>query len=312
MATADYPAAASYGPWVASTSAAHPWRHCRWKRPKKIADSDDDSSDADEQGAERPSGSTSGNRRGSQSEDRGDSFMLRAEDYTWPQIQTELQQVQAMTTKKEKKVKMAACGFNTVVFPLNPEYIPLVDPTRMQPEDIMHLFLCGITRHELYYLVEYLVKHKFITWEALNSRIAGTRIPKGKRIPKVHAAPKGKKPSERHLDMTASEVLIFATLRYLTHRIMRESGPLVCSLSILEPILSPEARELSIWESWVRHRQLLMFVTRTSFEVHEVEELGNLVHAYLTAFNKVQAHTFTRAHSACACSSAEATRFDCL
>lgn len=68
------------------------------------------------------------------------------------------------------------------------------------------------------------------------------------------------------------------------------SLPLVFSLSILEPIVSQEVHELPIWESWVQHRQLLMFVTRTSFEVHEVEELGNLVHDYLAAFNKVQAH----------------------
>lgn len=79
----------------------------------------------------------------------------------------------------------------------------------------MHLFLCGITRHELYHLLELLVKNKLINWEDINQRITSLHLPAGKRIPKVQAASKTKKPGERHLDMTASEVLLFATFRYM-------------------------------------------------------------------------------------------------
>lgn len=210
VATADYPAAASYGPWVASTSAGHPCRHCRWQRPKKLAaDSDDEDSDDDDVSRSRiPSSSRV------QADERGKHFTTCNEDeYTWPQIAAELQEIQEITVKKDRKAKMSQCGFNTTVFPLHPAHLPHVDPARMQPEDIMHLFLCGITRYELYYLLEHLVKRKIITWESLNTRIASMRIPKGKRIPKIQGAAKGKKISERNLDMTASETFMFAKLR---------------------------------------------------------------------------------------------------
>lgn len=139
--------------------------------------------------------------------------MKVADEYNWDQIKDDIEEVKSITSKKEKKSKMTEYGFNSVVFPLHPDFIPLVDPTTMQPQDIMHLFLCGITRQELYHLLEYLVKHKELTWDTLNQRINMMRIPKGKRIPKVVPAAKGKKPGERHLDMTASEVFIFARLR---------------------------------------------------------------------------------------------------
>lgn len=211
MCTADYPAAATYGPWVGSTAAQHPCRHCRWSRPKKLVDSDDEDIDEDEENDQvaRQGALT----RAQQLEQRGLSYTESVQEYTWAQVSSDIEEIKVITCKKDKKNKLSACGFNKHVFPLHPDYIPEVDPTRMQPQDIMHLFLCGITRHELYHLVEHLVKHKMTSWEAINSRVAKMRIPKGKRIPKLYPAAKGKKQGERHLDMTASEVLMFAKLR---------------------------------------------------------------------------------------------------
>lgn len=213
MATADYPAAATYGPWVASTSAMHPCRHCRWRRPSKVCESDDEESD-DEGNGGQDRGASSRAARTQQQVQRSRCFTSSMDiEYTWPQIRNDIDEVQAITSAKERKAKMSEFGFNSTIFPLHPDYLPLVDPTRMQPQDIMHLFLCGITRQELYYLLDHLVKQKYTTWEAINGRITSMRIPKGKRIPKLYPAAKGKKAAERHLDMTASEVLIFAKLR---------------------------------------------------------------------------------------------------
>lgn len=173
---------------------------------------DDDESDDDEIGNQPH------NRRSAthavQVQQRRSSFMMNEnEEYNWADICKDIDEVRDITSRKDQKMKLSEYGFNTLYFPLHPDYIPAVDPTRMQPEDIMHLFLCGITRHELYHLIEHLVKRKTFSWQALNSRISVMRIPKGKRIPKVYPAAKGKKVGERHLDMTASEVLMFAKLR---------------------------------------------------------------------------------------------------
>lgn len=213
VSTADYPAAATYGPWVGSTSARHPCRHCRWTRPNKLLDSDDE--DSDEDAGDARAGARSTLTRVQQLEERGSFYTASLEEYNWSQVSSEIDEIKAITSKKDRKARMAGCGFNKLVFPLHPDYIPDVDPTRMQPQDIMHLFLCGITRHELYHLLEHLVKHKFVTWEAINNKVSTMRIPKGKRIPKLYPAAKGKKLGERHLDMTASEVLMFAKLRYI-------------------------------------------------------------------------------------------------
>lgn len=59
------------------------------------------------------------------------------------------------------------------------------------------------------------------------------------------------------------------------------------SIVIMEPLLSPDVQESPIWRSWVLHRKLLVFVTRTTFEIDAVDELRHLVSEYLKAFDEV-------------------------
>lgn len=65
-------------------------------------------------------------------------------------------------------------------------------------------------------------------------------------------------------------------------------------------MVTEEVREQPMWQSWVLHRKLLMFVTRHSIGVGEVEDLRQLVDDYLQAFDKVSNNSLSHtmdAHS---------------
>lgn len=55
----------------------------------------------------------------------------------------------------------------------------------------------------------------------------------------------------------------------------------------MEPMINDDVREMPMWKCWLHHRKLLLFVTRTSFEIHEVETARTLVDDYLEAFSMV-------------------------
>ena len=110
-------------------------------------------------------------------------------------------------------------GLNKRVFAFHPSYIPLVNPSMIAPQDAMHLFMDGITRHELAWLMYLLVSRGHISWE----RLAGAfkhygGWPPGVRIPPLHQKIKqglaGNKPRpEATLGMSASQVMYVALHR---------------------------------------------------------------------------------------------------
>lgn len=186
VSVADYPAAAACGPWVESTSAKRPCRECDWLRP------------IPNEVAQR----------------KGEHYIHKGgEDYTWERLNANLRNIEALPSRAAQKSAMQSMSLNCLKFAYHPSHIPYLTPTECQPQDIMHLFLCGITRHELYYVLEFLVEHGALTWCKLNDVIGAARLPRGKRIPKVQPAPSDKAKGERHLDMTAAEVMTLAHLR---------------------------------------------------------------------------------------------------
>ena len=138
------------------------------------------------------------------------SWQLRS----WPQLQKALK-CDATEWKSVSKSE----GLNKRVFAFNPEYIPLVNPTMIAPQDAMHLFMDGITRHELAWLMYVLISRGHVSWE----RLAGAfkhygGWPPGVRIPPLHnkisQGVAGRKPRrDATLGMSASQVMYVALHR---------------------------------------------------------------------------------------------------
>ena len=51
-------------------------------------------------------------------------------------------------TQTELTKQLQKNGYNKLYFALDPKYIPDVDTILDRPPDIMHIYGCGITRHE--------------------------------------------------------------------------------------------------------------------------------------------------------------------
>lgn len=211
VTVADYPAAGACGPWVESASAIHPCRECTWMRKRSgvydgVSSEDGDLSDDDDEEAEPRAPRTK----------RTGLYYLESthQTHTWEHVCEILNEAQSLRRKSDRLRLLRENSMNKLVFAYHPDHIPGLLPTVSQPQDIMHLFLCGITRHELYLVCAHLVGLKVFSWEKLNCCIQALRLPKGKRIPKMYAAKVNKKKiNEQHLEMTASEVLTFATYR---------------------------------------------------------------------------------------------------
>jgi hypothetical protein len=153
----DFMEAGALLPFMESPSAHHPCRCCNF-----------DQSSAE---ASVPFSFLSG-----ASSPRG--WKLRS----WRQLQTALQ-----CNESEWSSVSYSQGVNKRVFAFHPSYIPLVNPTMIAPQDAMHLFMDGITRHELAWLMYLLVSRRHITWERLTSAFKNYGgWPPGVRIPPLH------------------------------------------------------------------------------------------------------------------------------
>ena len=108
------------------------------------------------------------------------------------------------------KKLMQGGGINKLFYALDPAYVPNADATQDLPGDLMHLFFCGITRHELAWLIDIFLKNKYFTLDQLNERLKLLRLPYGKSIPSIQPQTANKKRRDMNLDLTASETMYFA------------------------------------------------------------------------------------------------------
>jgi hypothetical protein len=121
-------------------------------------------------------------------------------------------------SKAESERIMHDNGLNKLVFAFHPEFIPLVDPTNIAPQDILHLFPDGLLRHEGAWLVYILLKLGLKISE-INLAIRKYRVwPSDVRIPDLHeglskGAKGGRPKSSAMLRMTGSQCMHFALHR---------------------------------------------------------------------------------------------------
>ena len=111
-------------------------------------------------------------------------------------------------------------GLNKRVFAFHPSYIPLVNPVIVAPQDAMHLFMDGITRHEMAWLMYVLVSRQHVTFAQLAAAFKSYRWPPGVRIPPLPAKDciglSGNTPRPgATVGMSASQVMYAALHRFL-------------------------------------------------------------------------------------------------
>ena len=184
-------------------------------------------------------------------------------------------------TKAALYDEMTAAGINSLSCVLQPDRIPGADSVEMKPPDIMHLFGAGVTRTEGSSSLEILFKPRKAgtelcvadPWAKLdaNMKALNNKLPRGKRISKLYPQRKGKKISDQHLDLNASEAMLYA----------------VHSPTLVDPILTDRGRKHPCWISWLAHVAVVQKALQHVFTDAEVDELTTLISAHEDAFDRV-------------------------
>ena len=171
------------------------------------------------------------------------------------------------------KSAMQDWGVNKLYYALDSEYIPHTNCILDLPPDIMHIFLCGLSRQELAWFIDIGVKERWFTLAQINERIKLIELPYGKRVPKIVAQTGKNKKTRREmkLEMTATEVMYFVK----------------ASISVFEGLLPEAGLKHPAWLSWIRHRDLFVMSLQQEFQRTDAEVLEKKIDAYIEAFEKV-------------------------
>ena len=145
------------------------------------------------------------------------AFALRS----WDRMKDSLARMRSMEPTAAAKA-MKEEGFNTLVFAMDPDYVPGADPTQDLVQDVLHLGPDGVLRSEGAWLF-FILYQMGLLESAVNARIATyPDWPPDVRIPPLHSnlrkGRRGGLPArERVLRMSGSQVLHFALHRSLAH-----------------------------------------------------------------------------------------------
>ena len=197
----------------------------------------------------------------------------------WPTLQTELNRLRKGVTAAELRQKYHDLGLNKLYYALDPDYLPFVDPVKIAPQDLLHLFPDGLLRSELAWLIYVLCRLGF-SLSSLNARIRSYRgLPDDVRIPqfpdKLRQGEAGGKPkSKSTARMTGSQCMHFA---------LHSTGP----QGILYPLLTAEMRANPAWHSWVKLVELFTLAAQHELHVDDIERIDDLVLDHSARFDCV-------------------------
>lgn len=114
--------------------------------------------------------------------------------------------------------EMQGAGVNKLFWALMEEHFPGINPANIAPQDIMHLFADGITRHEGAWLIYMLHSRGYLKFDEANAAIREYNWPRDCRVPQMPANVKdgesGNYPRQSAtLGMSASQTFTFAIHR---------------------------------------------------------------------------------------------------
>jgi hypothetical protein len=134
--------------------------------------------------------------------------------------------------------------------------------------DIMHVFVCGITRHLILWVTDIFIPTDF-SWCQLNASKNVSRYARAKHVPDLEPTI-GSPRSQKSIHLSGADTLHFA----------------VASIEIIEPLL--KRKDHPAWISWKAHVRLLRFVTRDSYSrSSDCKQVKQLVKEYVLAFELV-------------------------
>ena len=194
----------------------------------------------------------------------------------WTDLKALLQRLRlAKLGDTELKKEYTKHGINKLYFALDPEYVPLIDPTKITAQDLLHLFPDGITRHELAWLINVLIALG-LDLDHLNAGIRSyPDFPPDVRVPGVHASVAdrkfGRPLPDATLRMSGSVIIHFA----------------LASVFILEPLLTAEMKAHPAWACWCKHAQLLSVCLQHELEVDDVKVIDDLQLEHARLFDAV-------------------------
>jgi|TARA_B110000046_G_C12996776_1_gene400357 hypothetical protein len=282
---ADYPQAQGMLPFNESASGAYcPCRGCNYRQDRSMRH-------------EKPH-----------------SFFEDSRTWKLRSLQRLLADIERWRQRGDPGSEMQDAGVNKLVYTLCADFFPHINPTNIAPQDIMHNFPDGITRHEAAWLLYMLHSRKHLSLSQVNDAIARHKWPRDCRVPKIPASVEdgatGRFPrSDATIHMSASQTITFALHRYaptppglastlaahrslcnacvthcVTHCVTRCA---VCSVSLLSPLLSESAKQTTYWQSWVAHVRVLEMSLRTEYTLADVTTLDDCIQRHHKLFFKV-------------------------
>jgi hypothetical protein len=195
---ADLLGAHGLGPWPESFQARHACRDCWWHSTCWCAYVVEGT-----QEAKRKSAHAEGCRQ--------------RRDRTKDELETDIKYIRTtpFTTKKAYAEACRDRGVSKQYCTL--EHLPDTDMSTDAAADTAHLFFLGITRHEIFWMLDDLIRvAKCFTWDELNEQARNVPVMKGHRLPHMERPTTvvgGKGLSSTNMTMTGVEVIHFMMQR---------------------------------------------------------------------------------------------------
>ena len=187
----------------------------------------------------------------------------------WPELREKLFELRGNTGQvppARSKKMFHDLGLNKLYFALDPEYIPHIDPTKIAPQDLLHLFPDGLLRSELAWMIFVFCKLG-LDLDELNARLRAYSpyLPKDVRIPLFptklrKGAAGGLASSSQTARMTGSQCMHFA----------------IHSFAILDPILEDCMRDDPAWASWLKLVELFNVTILHELHTDDVARIDDL------------------------------------
>ena len=172
-------------------------------------------------------------------------------------------------------------GLTKLYYALSKDYMPdNLDALLDVVPDLMHILFAGISRKEAARLLKLLFKPGagFVKcskpWEELDNRIDQLCLPKGKKIPRLHAFKPDIAFADLKLDLSSSEMMYFT----------------MHSPTLIEPLLTAKGLDHPAWKSWLKHREIVQIALQHSFDM-EVDpgRLDSAIEDHVRLFQEVSA-----------------------
>jgi len=251
---ADLLGAHGLGPWPESFQAQHPCRDCWWHSSCWCAHLPEGHK---ELRSKRP---------------HAEGCRGKEVPRSLQELKNDLQELRSTVFRTKKDAADAFCAKGVARVHCTLDHLGN-DMSTDAAADISHLFLLGVSRHEIFWMLEDMTKGKNapFTYDQLNveRKKLNAMLPSAHKVRLIERPnTDGKSMHQVNMNMTAAEVMHFA----------------LNSVAMIGPLLNAKERQRTSWISWIAHVRLLSFCLRYVYVQSDGEVLIRLVNDFLTKF----------------------------